>query len=300
MNFSDHQKGLLLTFIAVLILSPDALLVRLIHSDIQTLLFWRCLLTATVMSLFLFIRYRGRFFHSFYVTGKTGLLSALIITVGSLLFIHSLKQTTAANTLIILAATPIVSSLFSWLFLRESIPLRTKVAIFTCFGGILLIFSGSLESGLLLGDLLALGATIMWGANIVVIRSGKEVNMIPANVLGNLSVVAIVLLLGAQPLEVTSGEAGLLLLLGGVILPISFAMITLSPRYLQAPEVSLILLIETVLGPLWVWLALGEIPHTRTLIAGALILGTLLIHTSVSLRKDPVTGAQKRGPKRPI
>ncbi len=286
MTLSDHQKGLLLTFIAVLILSPDALLVRLIHSDIPTLLFWRCLLTATMMSLFLLVRYRGRFFYSFYATGKTGLLSALTITIGSLLFIHSLKQTTAANTLIILAAAPIASSLFSWLFLRESIPLRTKVSIFTCFGGILLIFSGSLESGLLLGDLMALGATIMWGANIVVIRSGKEVNMIPANVLGNLSVVLIVLLLGAHPLEVTSEDAGLLLLLGGVILPISFAMITLSPRYLQAPEVSLILLIETVLGPIWVWLALGEVPHIRTLIAGALILGTLLIHTSFSLRKE--------------
>ncbi len=285
MTLSEHQKGLLLTFVAVLILSPDALLVRLITCDVWTLLFWRCLLTAIIMSLFLLVRYRSRFFHSFYATGRIGLLSALTITVGALLFINSLKQTTAANTLIILAAAPIVSSLFSWLFLREAIPLRTKIAIFTCFGGILLIFSGSLKHGLLLGDLMALGATIMWGSNIVIIRSGKSVNMIPANVLGNLMVAAVVLCLGAQPLAVTTGEAELLLLLGGFILPISFAMITLSPRYLQAPEVSLILLIETILGPIWVWLFLGEIPHIRTLIAGALILGTLLLHTSVSLHK---------------
>ncbi len=285
MTLSDHHKGLLLTFVAVLILSPDALLVRLIQCDIWTLLFWRCLLTAVMMSLFLLVRYRSRFFHSFYATGRTGLLLTLSITFGSLLFVGSLKQTTAANALIILAATPIVSSLFSWLFLREAVPLRTKIAIFVCFSGILLIFSGSITSGLLLGDLMALGATIMWGANIVIIRSGREVNMIPANVLGNLSVVLVVLLLGAQPLAVTTAEAGLLLLLGGVILPISFAMITLSPRYLRAPEVSLILLIETVLGPIWVWLVLAEVPHFRTLVAGALILGTLLIHTSYSLRK---------------
>lgn len=288
MALSDHHKGLLLTFIAVLILSPDALLVRLIHCNIWTLLFWRCLLTAIMMSLFLLIRYRNRFFHSFYATGRTGLLSALIITVGSLLFIGSLKQTAAANTLIILAAAPIFSSLFSWLFLRETVPLRTKIAIFTCFSGILLIFSGSLENGLLLGDLMALGATILWGSNIVVIRSGKEVNMIPANVLGNLFVVLVVLLLGAQPLAVTTEEASLLLLLGGIILPISFAMITLSPRYLQAPEVSLILLIETVLGPIWVWLVLSEVPHSRTLVAGFLILGTLLLHTLVSLLRPQV------------
>ncbi len=96
----------------------------------------------------------------------------------------------------------------------------------------------------------------MWGSNLVIIRSGKTVNMIPANVLGNLSVAPIAYFFGAQPLSVTSVDATFLLLLGIVVLPISFAMITLSPRYLQAPEVSLILLIETVLGPVWVWLVL--------------------------------------------
>ncbi len=289
MKLSDHQQGILLTFVAVLILSPDALLVRLIHCDVWTLLFWRCLLTAIVMSLFLLVHYRGRFFHSFYATGRTGLLLALTITVGPLLFVNSLKQTTAANALLILAATPIFSSLFSWLFLREAVPLRTKIAIFTCFGGVLLIFSGSLGNGLLFGDLLALGATIMWGSNVVIIRSGKKVNMIPANVLGNLMVVLVVLVIGAEPLAVTSEEAGLLLLLGGFILPVSFAMITLSPRYLEAPEVSLILLMETVLGPIWVWLVLGEVPGSRTLVAGVLILGTLMIHTLLSMRQPQDT-----------
>jgi len=289
MELSDHRKGLLLTFIAVLILSPDALLVRLIQSDLWTLLFWRCLLTGIMMSLFLAVRYRRGFLHSFYAIGRTGLISAVMITIGSLLFIGALKQTTAANTLVILAAAPIFSSLLSWLILREKIPLRTKLSIFTCFGGILLIFSGSLQHGLLLGDLMALGATAMWGSNIAIIRSGKAVNMIPANVLGNLCVVPIVFFLGAQPLSVAPVDAGFLLLLGTVVLPVSFAMITLGPRYLQAPEVSLILLTETVLGPIWVWLVLGEVPHSKTLVAGILILGTLLIHTFLSLRQLQTT-----------
>ncbi len=287
MGHSDHLKGILLTFTAVLILSPDALLVRLIQADVWTLLFWRCLLTGIMMSLFLAFRYRRKFFQSFYAIGRTGLVSALMIVTGSILFIGALKQTAAANALIILAAAPIFSSLLSWLLLREKIPLRTKLSIFTCFGGILLIFSGSLQNGLLLGDLMALGATAMWGSNLVVIRHGKGVNMIPANVLGNLCVVPIVYFFGAQPLLVVPMDAGLLLLLGGAILPTSFAMITLAPRYLQAPEISLILLLETVLGPIWVWLALGEAPYTRTLIAGFLILGTLVIHTLLSLRQTP-------------
>lgn len=291
MERSDHLKGLLLTFTAVLILSPDALLVRLIDCDIWTLLFWRCLLTAITMSVLLLIRYRQYFWQSFHAIGRSGLLSALTLCCGSFLFVGSLKHTAAANTLIILSATPVFSSLLSRLFLQEKIAGHTWLAISICFGGILLIFSGSLQHGLLTGDLLALGATCMWATNLVILRHKRAVNMIPANVLGNLLVAPIALLLGAQPLAMSTSDASYLLLLGGLVLPISFAMITLGPRYLPAPEVSLILLIETILGPIWVWLLLKEIPHSNTLIAGLLILGTLICHTLFSLRAAQTVSA---------
>lgn len=273
-----------MTFAAVLIISPDALLVRSIQSDVWTLLFWRCLLTAAMQSLFLALTFRRKFIESFHHIGRTGLISASIVTIGSLLFVNSLRMTAAANTLIILAAAPLFASFFSWVFLREKVPQRTLVAILICFGGILLIFSGSLQKGLLWGDLLALGATCMWGSNLVVIRSGKGVNMVPANLLGNLMVVPAALFAGAQPFSVTGNDMLLLLLLGGLVLPVSFTLITLGPRYLTAPEISLILLVETILGPIWVWLALGEIPGNSTIAAGLLIIGTLITHTVLSLR----------------
>jgi len=282
-DHSTHLKGLLLTFAAVVILSPDALLVRLIHCDVWTLLFWRCLLTGVMQAIFLAVCYRGQFVQSFRNTGRAGFLSAAVVAVGSLFFVNSLKHTTAANTLIILAAAPLFSSLLSWLFLREKIAMRTWVAIFICFGGILLIFSGSLQSGLLLGDLLALGATLTWASNIVILRSSKAVNMVPANLFGNLLVVPAALLAGAQPLAVAMPDILFLLVLGGLVLPVSFTMITQGPRYLPAPEVSLILLVETILGPFWVWLVLQESPHATTLLAGALIVGTLAVHTLMSL-----------------
>ena len=272
-----------MTFVAVLILSPDALLVRLIHCNVWTLLFWRCLLTGCVQLAFLAIRYRGQLVQSFRNIGRTGLFSAVVVAIGAFLFVNSLKQTTAANTLIILAATPLFSSLLSWLFLREQIARHTWIAIIICFGGILLIFSGSLGNGLLLGDLLALGATLMWAINLVILRSGKAVNMVPASLIGNLLVVPAALLAGAQPLAVSTPDMTYLLLLGGLVLPVSFTLITLGPRYLPAPEVSLILLIETILGPIWVWLVLSEVPHATTLLAGLLIIGTLAVHTLMSL-----------------
>lgn len=293
MERSEHFKGLLLVFTAVLILSPDALLVRLITCDIWVLLFWRCLLTSITTTLLLYLRYRQRLWQSFRAIGRTGLYSSATIVCGSIMFVNSLKQTAAANTLIILAATPVLSSLLSYLFLREKIARRTWLAIAICFGGILLIFSGSLSSGLLLGDLLALGATCMWATNIVILRRGRDVNMIPANVLGNLAVVPIALFFsGGNPLLLSSSDAGYLLLLGGLLLPVSFAMITLGPRYLPAPEVSLVLLIETILGPIWVWWALQEVPHPTTLVAGLLILGTLLGHTLLSIKAQKNQGLE--------
>jgi drug/metabolite transporter (DMT)-like permease len=292
MKLSTHSKGFLLTSCGVLILSPDSLLVRLIGCDIWTLLFWRCLLTSVMMTIFLFFHYRKKIVPIFFAIGRTGLFAAATITIGSLLFVASITHTTAANALIILAATPIISSLLSWLVLRERISTHTKLAIFACSGGILLIFSGSLQSGLLLGDCMALGATAMWSANVVIVRHGKDINMIPATLIGNFCVAPIALILGAQPFQITPTDASLLLLLGGLLLPIAFTMITLGPRYLQAPEVSLILLLETLLGPTWVWLVLDEVPHQRTLIAGGLILVTLVLHTLASTKNSQRTTPQ--------
>jgi drug/metabolite transporter (DMT)-like permease len=288
MDRSSHIKGLLITFTAVVILSPDALLVRLIHCDVWTLLFWRCLLTGSMQALFLAVIYRRQFLQSFRNIGRIGLFSAGIVTTGSFFFVNALRHTAAANALIILAATPLFSSLLSWLFLRDKIARRTWLAITICliticFGGILLIFSGSLRSGLLFGDLLALGATLMWASNLVVLRKGKAVNMVPANLLGNLMVVPITLLAGAQPLSVSPTDMTYLIVLGGIVLPVSFTLITVGPRYLPAPEVSLILLTETILGPIWVWLALNEVPQATTLVAGVLIISTLALHTFMSL-----------------
>ena len=283
MDRSSHIKGLLITFTAVVILSPDALLVRLIHCDVWTLLFWRCLLTGSMQALFLAVIYRRQFLQSFRNIGRIGLISAGIVTTGSFFFVNALKHTAVANALIILAATPLFSSLLSWLFLRDKIARHTWIAITVCFGGILLIFSGSLRSGLLFGDLLALGATLMWASNLVVLRKGKAVNMVPANLIGNLLVVPITLLAGAQPLSVSPTDMTYLIVLGGIVLPVSFTLITIGPRYLPAPEVSLILLTETILGPIWVWLALNEVPQATTLVAGALIISTLALHTFMSL-----------------
>lgn len=281
---ADHLRGILLTTAAVLVLSPDALLVRMIDTDPLTLIFWRGALSSAAILLALGCLWGRSTAANLLRIGRPGLLSGGISALGTILFVYALRTTSVANTLVILATTPLFSALLSRLFLGEQVARRTWLAILAGLGGVGLLFAGNLGQGTLAGDLCALAAASFWAANLVVLRHARQVNMTPAVALGGGLCALLALLLGAQPLGVTAGDFGLLLLLGGLVLPLSFALITLGPRHLPAAEVSLILLLETFLGPLWVWWALGEVASTPTLIAGGLILSTILLHSVGTLR----------------
>lgn len=281
---NEHTRGLLLTLTAVLVLSPDALLVRLISVDSWTLLFWRGLLSGITLTSYLLFTYRRDLLIMLRTAGRLGLFSAAVSAVGSIFFIYSLRQTTAANTLVILAATPLLAALASRIFLKEKVPRRTWLAICTAFFGIIILFSGSFGNQYMIGDLLAICASCCWAGNLVIVRQARPLNMIPANAFGNLMIAPLALLCGAQPLAVPAADFTWLLLLGIVVLPISFALITLAPRHLSAPEVSLTLLLETLLGPFWVWLIMHEEPAMATIAGGILILGTIAAHTMVSMK----------------
>ena len=109
--------------------------------------------------------------------------------------------------------------------------------------------------------------------------------MTPAVALGGLLAAAAAWPL-AHPLSVSAADLAYLFLLGLAVLPISFYLISLGPRYLPAPEVNLIMLLEIVLGPYWVWLCIGEVPEARAFAGGAVVLATLTLHSIASLRNS--------------
>ncbi len=292
MPVNSHQHGLMITITAVLILSPDALLVKLMHCDAWTMLFWRSLISGSSLIAGLTLIYRRRLWTTIVQTGRYGLISSLVTACGSVLFIGALYRTTAANTLVILAATPLFAALIGRIFIQEKIARHTFIAIITASGGILLIFIGSFSAENLVGNLMALAASCLWGTNLVVLRRARRLNMIPAVALGSLLAIPLCLLLGAEPSSIGPQDLSLLALQGTLVLPVSFALITLGSRHLPAAEVSLVLLLETLLGPLWVWLLVGEAPGSLTLGAGLFVLLTLVVHSLIALRtKTPVLQA---------
>lgn len=281
-----HLKGTLQTAIGVLVLTPDALLVRLVQADVWALVFWRGALQFIALLLFLLCLNRRKAWASFVAIGWGGIAIALMYALGNLAFIHSLKQTEAANTLLIISSSPLLSALLSRLFLKEHVPLRTWLAACGAFVGIGIITSGSIGAGALTGDLLAFGAAISLAASFVIARKARHVSMVPAVALSGL-LIAVMAVPAVPAFPVSTLDGLYLFLLGAVIMPISFGLITLGPRYIPAAEVSLIMLLETVLGPFWVWLALSEQPSGRTLLGGAVVLTALILHSLLGLRKTP-------------
>jgi len=282
---TPHLRGLLLAVAGVVALSPDGLLLRLIEADRWTLVFWRGLLMALALVVFLLVRHRAAVGLHVRAVGRHGLLAGALHAASTVFFVSSITLTTVANTLVIVSAAPLFGAILSYFFLRERLPLRTWVAILATVLGILVIFSGSLGGGTLVGDLCAVGTAVCMAGNLVVIRHARAVNMLPAVVFSGIFTTIGVAPL-ASPLALGPSDALYLGILGLVVLPVSFGLITLAPRYIPAPEVSLILLLEAILGPLWVWLAIGEVPDTETFVGGGLVLATLASHFYLSLRRS--------------
>ncbi len=282
-QLSDHTKGMLITVASALVVSPDSLLIRLVSTDLWTLMFWRGLLICLALGAGLAATQRGQLLDKLTAIGWSGLVFSALFSLNSFSFVIAVSTTTVANTLVLISAAPFFAALIARLFLGERVRLRTWIAILVAFVGIVIIVSGSTHGGALLGDMAALFTAFGLAVQLNILRHRRSVNMIPAIALGSL-ITALVSLPLAAPLSVSALDALWLGLLGLLVMPVSTALIVIGPRYLPAPEVSLILLLETVIGPFWVWLFLGEEPSGRAFLGGAIVVGALAGHALSSLR----------------
>ena len=283
-KISPHLYGILITAAGVLILSPDGLLVRLIATDSATLLFWRGLLFSLGIFGFYFFRHGFGIRDTIRAMGRRGLLAAALFCLSTIFFVLAVTHTSVANALVIISTAPLFAALFSWLILKESILPSTWIAIAVCTGGISLIFIGSIGGGSRYGDLSAIVCAFMIAGQITTVRHARSIDMVPSLGFAGL-LTAILALPFASPLAVTSSDVTYLVLLGLVVLPLAFGLITVGPRYISAPEVSLLMLLESIFGSFWVWLVLDEMPRPETLGGGAVVITTLIIHTGIAYRR---------------
>jgi drug/metabolite transporter (DMT)-like permease len=281
-------KGLATTIAGVLVLSPDALLLRLISADHWTILFWRGLGISSAMGIWLLLRHGREAPRRLAAIRGVGVAVAGVLALATTCFVTAVTHTAVADALVLYSTAPLFAVAFSLPILGERVPWHTGVAVVLGTLAIALTVSGGAAGTLragdsLVGNLAALGAAACWGLIATLRRLGRDTDVTPPLALAGL-LVASLALPGAAPLAVSSADAGWLLILCLVVIPVSFALITLGPRHLPAPEVALILLLELVLAPLWVWLALGERPTAGATWGGLLLLVTLAANTLLGAR----------------
>lgn len=275
--------GMVVTLAGVMVFVPDALVLRLIGADMMTVAVWRGLMAATVFLVGVALLAPVALRNWRDSLRGVALLVATLEGAAMVLFCAAIGATSVANTLLILATAPFIAALLSLLFLGERIDRGTVLAIALAFSGVAILASGSVGAGSLRGDLLALGNAVCMAGFYVALRRAGQRNMFPAIALGYLGGALIALpFAGMAPLA--PAQIGWLVLSGAVILPGAIALLSLGPRYLTAPEVSMITLLEVILAPLLVWALLGEDPGTRSLIGGALIVLAILGHAAWRLR----------------
>ena len=285
MKLSDQQKGTLLAFTAVLIITPDSLLIRLTSVEDWGLIFYRGLIGSITISLIFLFFDKKNFFKSFLLIGLAGVLNVLVIISANITFILSIENTNVANTLVMLSLTPFIAAIISFFVLREKPPLRTCLAIIITFSCVIFIFYDSMGTGRLFGDILGVMTATAVGGSAVIIRYAKKINFIPTIIIGKFTV-ALISLIFAKSLILHGNDLIYVLLMGLFTIGIPFYLLTIAPKYITATEVSLFWLLETALGPFWVWLVIKEQPSVNTIIGGSIIIFTIFIHSLLSLKKD--------------
>ena len=277
--------GFLITLLGVMFFFPDALVVRLIGGDTMTIAVWRGLVAGGVTLAAIALFDRASLPNLREVLSWPSLAMIVLQGLGSIFFLASLGETSAANALLILATAPFLAALLSWAILKERIDAPTWGAILTVFAGVAIIGAGSVSGGHVLGDLFALGNACTIAAYYVVLRMVPQRKLLASIALGFLLTSAIALPF-AEMAPYTATQSLLVFVSGGVILAGGVALLQIGPRYLPAAEVSMITMLEIVAGPLLVWAVIGENPGQKTLLGGTVILIAIAAHSLIKLRQS--------------
>ena len=284
-NLSDQQKGSLLAFIAVMFITPDSLFIRLSNVDTWGLVFYRGFIPFITVFLGMLLIYKLNFFKMLFLSGYHGLLYIGTFSLTNITFVVSIQNTDVANTLVMIAMAPMLSAILGGIFLKELPDKKTWVAIFITFLAAVYIFYDSLKVGNFFGDILGLITALGLAIGAVTIRSAKNKNLIPAAVVGKLFV-AIFALFFIESFTLADNDLIIVPLMCIMCVAIPFVLVTIAPRFIPAAEVNLFFLLETIIGPIWVWLIIKEQPSLETIQGGTLIILTIAIHSFFKLKNS--------------
>jgi|TARA_Y100000389_G_scaffold111433_1_gene108497 drug/metabolite transporter (DMT)-like permease len=284
-SLSNQQKGSLLAFVAVMFITPDSLFIRLSNVETWGLVFYRGIIPFFTVLTGMLIVYKLNFFKMLFTSGYQGLIFITTFSITNITFVVSIQNTNVANTLVMIALAPMLSAILGAIFLKEMPSYKTWIAIVITFLAAVYIFYDSLQLGSIYGDILGFITALGLAVSAVTIRSAKKKNLLPAAVVGKLFV-AIFAMFFIESYTLLDRDLLIIPLMSIMCVAIPFVLVTIAPRYIPAEEVNLFFLLETIIGPFWVWMVIKEQPSIETIQGGVVIILTLAIHSFLKLKKS--------------
>ncbi len=282
---NTHVKGLIITTLGVLFVVPDSLFVRLIEAQPMVVAYWRGMTSGVMILVGLLVVQGTAGFGAVLRTGWPGVIYITLIGFTAPGFVLAITNTSVANVVFIFASMPVFAAIFGRVFLGEGISRRMVLTMMGVFAGLGIIAYGSGESAIASwkGDLYALAVAASYAAALTAVRRVRAVSMIPAIPIAYIGA-ALVIWPFVSPGEPVAMQWPLLLGHGAFI-AVATCFLTLGPRYVSSTEVSLLILLESVLAPILVWAVVGEDPGRWALVGGAVVIGVLLVSNMVVLMR---------------
>ena len=284
-QLSSQQKGSLLAFIAVMLITPDSILIRLSNIETWGMLFYRGAIPFVVVLIGLIFFYRNNLFKALINIGYPGIFYVISFSICNITFIISIQNTNVANTLVMIAMAPMLSAILGSIFLKEVPDRKTWVAIIITLVAVTYIFHDSIEMGNFYGDLFGIITAFGLACNAVIARYAKNRDLVPSAVIGKLCV-AVFAFFFVDTFALVDTDLIFVPLMCVMCVAIPFVLVTIAPRFIPAEEVNLFFLLETIIGPFWVWLVINEQPSIETIQGGVVIILTIAIHSFLKLKKN--------------
>ncbi|MHC8598168.1 DMT family transporter [Arenicellales bacterium IMCC55707] len=278
----NYARGMLMVAGSALCLSTSGVGLRVIESaDGWQILFYRSLSMVALLACVLVVREKRNIIERVKNLGLEDALLAIVLGTGFVAYVFALLNTTVANALFVFSAAPFFSATLGWVVLRERVPLRTWIAILVAMSGLGVMVGAGLMGGRAFGNLIAIWLPVSYAISVVLVRRSKQPDMLLALLLAAI-IASLITLVFIDDFSISRRDLGASIYLGVFQVGLGFILLMLGARFVPAAQVGLLALIEPVLGPVWAWLTVAEIPSDATLLGGFIILTAVGIDAAIA------------------
>ena len=286
MNFIRKIPGPLLVFLGACSLSFGGLLVKSFEgATLWQILFWRSLFFISVVSIYLSFTYGSKVFKILYVSGIPGVFGGLVLGIGFFSYVYAMYNTTVANANFIIQTQTLFLAVFGYFFLKEKVSKTTIFSIVLAMIGILIMVGNSLSPGQLSGNLVAFLMPLSFAVLIIVVRKYPKIDMVPLQLVAGV----IAMIIGftvAGKISISAHDIFIGFLAGFFQLGFGFILITIGAKSTPSAVVGIIMLTEAILGPIWAWLFINELPSIIVMIGGSIVLLAVLIQFFTAIKRN--------------